>query len=912
MTMFLRVAVARIRGFLRPDGPARELDEELAAHLEMAIDDKIRQGLSPEEARRRARVELGNLELLREEGRAAWGLPWIGSSWLDVRLGFRMLRKSWGLSLVAGLALTVVIGLAAVAFDVLGAVGGTELPLAEGDRVVALVAWDAQAGEGVPTSWRDFERWRETLRSIEDVGAFRTVERNLRSGGHGAPGAPAEVVPVAEITASAFALARVSAALGRPLLPEDEAPAAEPVLVLGHEAWQRRFGGDPGVLGREVRLDGVVHTVVGVMPEGFGFPVSHRYWIALRDAPTGAAAGVAGTAAGADLVAFARLGPGVTMATAEAELRRVGLLPTAGSDEGRPRPAELRVVPYVTAFTGTVPGWAAGVILLLVTLLLIPPCVNVAALVYARTVNRQGELAARYVLGASRFNIVAQLFVELLVLAAGAAAVALVASRVVAWQILEDLRRRGDAVPFWMDFGLSARTVLVVAGLAVVAATIAGVVPALQATGRGMQAGLRTLSGRFQPRLGRVWTSLVVLQVAFSFALLPTAVEMTWGTLRSGLLGPGFPAGEYLTARLEAGAGGTAEAVGAGGDDAGTPVATRWGELARALAAEPEVAALTLLADVPGDEPWARVEIDEDRSHRPASAGEITVGTGRLARVNHVDPTFFDAFELPVLTGRPFEAGDFAGGGTAVIVNRSFVREVLGGGDPLGRRFRYPARDHGPAAAGAGAERWYEIVGVAADLRRHAGVQTVYHPAPPQALAAVSLALRARSDPAAAAAALREVAWALDPALRLSRVESLDAIYRQKAAGDYLGASGLVAATLSVLLLSAAGLYALLSFTVDRQRREIGIRLALGARPARLLASVFVRSLGQVGAGALGGVLIALLIGLWLPVQAMGGWEVPGVLPVASAFMVAIALLALAGPARRGLRVQPIDELREG
>lgn len=603
---------------------------------------------------------------------------------------------------------------------------------------------------------------------------------------------------------------------------------------------------------------------------------------------------------------FARLASGASFESAQAELSTVGRLPTPVA----PEPGEqirLRVIPYAKAFTGEVDSWMVGLILFLVTLLLIPPCANIAILVYARTVTRQAEFAARFVLGASRTNIVTQLFVEILVLAVGASVVALFVARLVVWLMLENMRGRGGSVPFWMEFGLSTKTILFVAGLAVLAALIAGAVPALQATGRRMQSGLKSMAGQTRLRLGATWTALVVVQVAFSFALLPTSVEMTWGTLRSAFLGPGFAAGEYLTARLEM------NPAGAGGQSDSRAIearfADRQGELLRHLEAEPGVSGVTASSRVPGEEPWARIELEETHS-KESSEPIISVGTGRLSRVNHVDDAFFEVFEIPILTGRGFEPADFQPDPTAVIVNRSFVLDVLGDGNPLGRRIRYRFLSDG-ASPNASPESWYEIVGVAGDLQVNSSVQTVYHPAPRVREAAVSLALRIRSDPTTAAGRLREVTWAIDPDLRVESIRRLDEIYRQQAVGNYMGASALVAGTVSVLLLSAAGIYALMSFTVNQRRREIGIRSALGAQPRRLLAGIFARALGQVGAGAFGGVLVALLIGHYLPLEEAGGWEVPGVLPAAVALIVTIALLALLGPARRGLRVQPIEELRE-
>ena len=907
MSSFVRVLGARLRGFLRPAVGARELDEELAIHLDMATEDKMRQGLSEAEARRLARVELGNVTLLRETGAELRGLPWITTSWLDMKLGLRMLRKSWGLTLVAGFAMTVVIALAAVVFDVVATFTTTDLPLEDGERIVALQIWDVQQGDGLGAAPRDFDQWREELRSISPIGAFRHVERNLQLLSGAASGTsfedgedrPALAVAIAEVTASAFEVARVAPVLGRYLAAEDELASAEPVLVIGSEVWGSLFDFDPQIVGRTVRVDGRVHTIVGVMPEGFGFPVFHRYWTALRENPSG-------SPGNEDMVVFGRLADGMSIEQAALELRRVGRL-ESGPRSLEPHETELRVVPYVKAFVGDVPSWLSNVIAIAFALLLIPPCVNVAILVYARTVNRQGELAARYVLGASRARIIAQLFVEILVLATVAGGVGLTVARLVVWRLIADLRDRGDSLPFWLELGLSLKTLFLVAGLVVVAATVAGAIPALRATGQRVQTGLRSLSGHSRPRLGVLWTALVVLQVAFSFALLPLSVELTWGTLRSGLLGPGFAAEEILTAKLELGGSGptTVEEHAARFED-------RQVELVQRLAGDPGIASVSVLSEAPGEGPWVRVDSEHERPPERSAFG-ISIGTGRLSRVNHVDRAFLETFDLPILIGRAFERSDFEASTDVVIVNRSFVETVLGGASPLGRRIRYRLLDDEPPAFETPENRWFEIVGVTSDLHRHSREQTIYHAAPPTVRpTVVTLVVRTRTDPTLVAGTLREATWTLDRSLRITEIRRLDEIYRQKAVGNVLGASGLVAATVSVLLLSAAGLYALLSFTVDRRRKEIGIRSALGAHPRRLLAGVFADAFAKVGLGAAAGIAVASLIDFYVPVAEVGGWELPGIIPAAAIFMVGIAALALIGPARRALRVEPIDELRQG
>ena len=714
----LRIALARILGFLRPGNAEEEFDEELQAHLDMAIEDKIRQGLTPEEAHRRARVELGNLTLLREDASGARGLPWIGNSWLDVKLGFRMLRKSWGLTLVAGFAMTVVIALAAVAFEILGLMSGTDLPLDEGDRIVALQSWDQATRDGLGTSPADFERWRDSLRLTEQTSAFRLAERNLQTAELGnAPGAPIEV---AEMSASAFQVARVLPALGRTLLPEDELAAADPVVVVSHLAWRNEFHADPSVLGQRIRLDGKVHTVVGVMPEDFGFPIAQHYWVPLHIGPDS----YAPDAGSDELVVFGRLKDGVSMHQAEGELRRVGLLePAEQVDANVPAPG-LRVVPYAKAFLSDVDSWQVNLAILIFMMLLLPPCVNVAILVYARTITRQGEFAARYVLGASRFRIVFQLFLEILVLAGCAGVVALAIARTAVWNLVADREAAGE-MPFWMDFGLSVRTILMIAILAVFAALVAGVIPALRATGKSMQAGLKSLGGQpQQAQLGLIWTILIVVQVGISTALLPTSAEMVWGTVRSGALGPGFAAEQFLTARLEPGQLSDGEP-----QEAQLKFEQRQADLVRTLESHSEIAAVAIASYGPDDGPWISVR-KEDGNPEPILGTNVTIGSSNITRVNTVDESFFDVFELPMLAGRRFEPADFEVSRNTVIVNRAFAVHVFSEeGNPIGRRISLRNRAAGADTADDQVD-WLEVVGVVADIHKHSATQVVYQPAP--------------------------------------------------------------------------------------------------------------------------------------------------------------------------------------
>ena len=910
MLAFFHTIAARIRGFLRPGDLESDFDQEMAAHLERAEEDGRRRGLTAEEARRAARVQLGGITQLRESRRAAWGLPWLDGFALDAKLGLRMLRRSWGLTLAAGLAMTIVITIAAVVFVFLDEfMGRTAPPLDEGERVVALQSWDAAAHRRRDVSRRDLERWGATLQSVVDLGGFQTIERRLLVDGR-----PAEWVRIAEITASGFRLARVPPLLGRWITEADE-HVAMPVVVIGYGVWQSRFASDRAVIGQTVRLGETLHTVVGVMPEGFAFPVNHRYWIPLRSDASGSLKHAPEGAV------FGRLAPGVSLDSAQAELTTIGLLPPAsGPRSGNATPTTTggatqstsgdarrpRVVPYTFAFTDDVePGelaWQQRIILLLVTLLLVPPCLNIAILIYARTVTRQEEFAARYALGASRGRIVVQLCVEVLVLSSAAGAMALALTRPILTQIGEIIRRfpeLDDSLPFWVDFNFSWRAALFVAGLTVLAALIAGLVPALQATGRVLPTALRSLGSRTGIPLGATWTALIVAQVGLAVAGLPSTMELAWGHLRPAILGPGFAAREFLTARLAV----DPQSVPAAEADLpafASRVRGLQAEFVRQIEAEPGVSAVTFAAALPGAEPATFVEMDE------AAAGGRRLRD--YVRANQVDRAFFAVFDVPALAGRTFDGRDFSTSATA-IVDQTFVRQVIGDDYALGRRIRpvpAPGSEPGP---------WYEIVGIVPDRPANTSQGRMYVPALPGArgpASPIQLALHAGPDPAAMSRRLQEIGTNLDPILRLDEVRRLDEVLGETQMSSNLTSYALAIVTLSVLLLSAAGLYALMSFTVTRRRREIGIRTALGARPGRMLASIFARALWQIAAGVVVGVAAALVLHRRLNIEVEGGWHIPGILPAAAIFVMAIGLLSAAGPARRAVRVDPTEAMRDG
>ena len=888
------------RGLWRRGQVEAEMGEEFRHHMELRTEHLIREGIAPAAAARQARSEFGHVESHKVAARAARGLHVFDQmrfSWLDVKLGLRMLKKYPGLSLVAVVGMSVTVAIGAGSFGWIYSLMDPTLPLAGGDRLVSLLNNDVR-NPGLPGnpnrhSLHDFVLWRTELTRVQDVGAFITARRNVVN-----PDGSIELVTLAQMSAAGFRVAGVAPVRGRVLVDDDELSTSPPVVVLAHEEWQRRFSGDPAIVGRQIKLGTAYHTVVGVMPAGFRFPINHRFWVPLRLNPNEHPIG-----GGPEIFVFGRLAANTTLAEAQTELAAIGARMSATHPQTHEqlRPRVLHYAPAFFDFDSPAIAWAFHALQLAISLLLVVVAVNVSILIYARTATRLGEIAVRSALGASRRRVIGQLFAEALVLSAIAATIGLA---IAGWALdraqLFMERSTGDELPFWLDVGLSPGVVVYTAALAILAGVIVGVIPALKATGRSVQARLQQLASRgLQMRLGRTWTALIVLQVAVAVALLPFAVYAGGKSTRLGTAAARYPDTEILRAtvtmdRQEAAAEGANEAIEAANQERFRSSAR---ELLRRLEAEPPVAGVTFGRHFPGEEWGAPYEV------------EGIAGT-RWLNANEVDVDLFHVFDVDVLAGRAFTAGDAITGAASVIVDRGLADRVLGGGDVIGRRVRRAPRNDGDVAG-----PWLQIVGVVPefitppDFETHAPV--LYEPVAEVRPNEFTLALRLRgTTPAAFADRLRAISAAVNPDLQLEELESAAVHEGERRQGLLAIGVVVVAVTASVLLLSAAGIYAMMSFTVARRRREIGIRAALGANPRRLLGSIFARASAQLGAGVLAGLGLAGLIALPLGGELFAGKGLL-LLPLVAGGMIMVGLLATLGPARRGLAVQPTEALRD-
>ena len=764
-------------------------------------------------------------------------------SWLDWKLGARLLLKYPALTIIGGVSLAGAIAIGSVGIELADELLYKRLPFPEGGRIVRLETQDAAASRVEPRVLHDFAIWRRSLKTVTELGAARLSERNVPGAGR------VESLPVAEITASAFPLTRVPPLLGRPLQPTDEMQGAEPVVVLGYDVWQRQFLHDAAIIGRVVTVGRTARTVVGVMPPRFGFPYNQQLWVPLlvQDAPP---------REGPAVQVFGRLAGGASWQDAATELDVVSARLAADQPATH---ARLRT--RVRAFAGRTPGDPLQLedlaVHAIVLLLLAAVSANVATLIFARTAMREPEMVVRHALGASRARVVAQIVTEGLVLSLAAAVLGLVVAQTTvryAWARASQII--GDGLPFWVDLKLEPAAVAYALLLALVAAVLIGLLPALKATGVSVQRGLQGITSTGGTmKFGGIWSFIVGAQVACTLLFVPAAVGIFTNTLHDKSRSTEFPAESYLTFRF----GMDDEALaGERGvpDDAqiGARRARAYEELASRVREEPGVTHVTHGDRLPTTAPeWVAVELQQDGAPPARLDGNYEGGFAMAA----VGAGYHDAFGAKIVAGRGLQAADAVTPNGPVVVNEAFMRVV--GRNPVGARVRTLQR---------GSERelgpWHEIVGVVTDLWTFpadwSGAAYIYRAASAAELDPVVVAVRVAGDAAPLAPRVAALARQIDAGLHLRDIVTLDDLVAQEQSRMVAGSMVFGSVLLVAVVFSAAGLYALMAVAVKRRTREIGIRIALGATPRWVLGHVFARAARQLGGGIIAGDSLILLL----------------------------------------------------
>ena len=788
----------------------------------------------------------------------------------DLRRSWRVFRHSPGLALVAVVALALGIGFTTTMFGIVH--GATrDLPLAEPDELVVFAEHvPSERLEDLASRPYAIRYWAQTLTSLEGLGAFEQLSVNI-SRDHAHP----ERLSATAITPNSFALLQVMAARGRLFTDADTAAEHSNVVVIADSLWRSRFAGDESILGRVLWIDGQPRTVIGVMPPRFGFPINAQLWLPVQVSPTEGAAG-----GGQEFRVFGRLREGVSIDAAQRELD-VAMSGLASSAPEVYRERRARVLPFTELETPADIRWTLRLLVAVVSLVLLVACANVANLLLARAAARSRETAIQTALGASRARLVTQQLAESVLLAGVAAIMALGIAH--GGLKFFEAASREILTAFWVDLRIDPTVVAFATLMGLAAAAAAGLVPALRASAADVSELLKdplTLSGLRMGKLGR-W--LVVAQIALACGLLVVTATFSRASAVLRAVDIPFPAHQILTAQLSV----TQDVLNS------QPARNQlFARLRDALDSSREFPVSALVSVFPGrgSGRWT--------FSMPGAATTQRLTTGVMI----VTPEFFDLAEARAVSGRLFSWQDDERALLVAVVNQSFARRFLGNTDPLGQRVALGPRE-------------LTIVGVVRDLLiqdiEDLDGSGLYVPMLQARPFAVRVMARTAGSPLSSVPVLRRAVEGVDPDLPILEPASLyEAIYADKRILDAL-AILFMCFGLGAVFLALIGMYAVLSFVVTQQRREFGVRMALGATRRDIVTMVVKRGSRELAWGLGIGLVIAFVLSR---VLASSLDRIPPADPLTfvaiSATVLVGAALSLWRPVRQAVRLDPARALR--
>ena len=876
--MSVRGVWERLRALARGDRLDRELEDEIRAHLEMAERDAMARGLPAEEARRAARQSFGGIEQVKEEHRDRRSFRWIETLWKDVRYGLAALRRAPGFTAVVTGVLAIGIGANVAMFSVMDAVLFRPLPFPQPDRIIRV--WEApRPGVTNAASATEFLDWKRLGGVFDAISAEMPVSATLAEAGE-----PARL-PGKAVTVEYFQVFGAKAVLGRTFSADDGKPGGARVMVLSYAAWQNDFGGDPEILRRRPLLDGEPYQVVGVLARG-GFDRDEaRFWRPLVFTPEQMAPEIHW------LTVYGRLSGGVTVSQANDRMEAINaaLLPTKPVDD---REGTVVVAPLARLLVGD--GLRRSMYLAFgaVTLVLLIACANVVNLLLAKGALRERELAVRAALGASRSRLIAQLLTESMVLclAGGAAGIGAAGLLIRAARPL-----LADSLPFTAEVTLDVRVLAFAGAVAWGVGLFAGTFPALRASFGNLAGSLNGSARGSSGAHARTRRAIVVGEVALSMVLMCGALLLFRSLLKLQEVDTGVRMENVITMSTDL-------------PEGTYPTPQRAAAFYEALGQRLRSAAGVTQAGLATQLPLQWIMNGE---------AILPPGIERIVRVRfkRVDAGYFRTLGIRVLAGRGIEDQDREGTARVIVINQALaarLAEVAGIKDPVGQVVRASTplyREKRPFLPPV------EIVG----LIRNERVSWPGDPDPPVVYAAlaqapassVKIVVRAAVGLATVIPAIREAVREVDPRLPLADIATMDEVRDR----IFMGASrpaGLIGAFAAMaMLLTAVGLYGVLAQAVTQRRREIGIRMALGAASSDVLRNVLWNALGLIAAG-----LGVGLVGAMAVTRVMKSllFEVSPLDPVAlAAACVAIVVIGMfAGlvPASRAAKVDPVVTLR--
>jgi putative ABC transport system permease protein len=800
----------------------------------------------------------------------------------DLRYGARMLLRKPGFTAVAVITLGLGIGANTAMFSVINGMLLRPMPFKDPERLAHLEEKASRNGlETMAMSFPDFADWRERSRSFERMALYEENSFTLGSGAHTEP---AERVDGARVTAGLLPLLGVAAVQGRHFLEGEDMPGATATAIIGYELWRRRFGGDPGIIGRVARIDGESVTIVGVMPAGFSFPIKAEIWRPIgaafdeKDRGHHFAYGVG------------RLKPGVTMEAAAAEMEAIAAAiarehPQSNKDvEGVVKPWREALLDDSNELLWLLLGGVGFVLLI--------ACANVANLLLSAGAARAGEMAIRSALGARRATLMRQMLIESLLLSSLGGALGLL---IALWSADGMMAVIPEAMPAWMRFSVDWRVLAFTLCATTATALLCGLAPGWQASRADlisvMKDGARGAGSLKKQRLRGL---LVIGEVALAMTLLICAGLMMKSFVHVRRIDVGFNAGRLMTAKI---------ALLENEYPAPAQRNSFYRELLQRLATAPGVESVALTSSLPLSEDDLSIQgFFVQGQPAPQDSSQIPVALHCV-----VSPDYFRTMGVRLLKGRDFNDADVEGKERVVIVDETIAHRYFAGGDPIGKRIRF-----GGASSGA---PWLTVVGVAGAVRHYGlkkGVRMqAYQPYQQASRGDMTIVARATGDPARLTATFRAQIAALDKDLPIYAARPMTdvmatAMWDDKYVGSLFGLFAGLA-----LCLAAVGIYGLISFSVTQREREIGVRMALGAQTHDVTRMVIRQGLALAALGAalgLGGAALAarLMKGLLFGVSAID----PATFTLLPLALLAIALAACWLPARRAAKLDPMVVLR--
>lgn len=881
--------INRLSYFGRRDRFDHEMGDELQFHLETRAAELQESGLSREEALRSAKQEFGSLQLAREDSREAWQFRWLEELASDLRLGFRMLRRNPGFSALAVLCLTLGIGANAAVFSWVEGLLFRPYPAVVHQENLMALTGTAQ-GETGPTglSWPDFLDLKRNCTLFDSFFVTKIMGTTLSIGDR------AEHETGSIVSANYFDALGVQLILGRGFEPgEDTGRNAHPVTVISYQLWQGRFKGDPQIIGKTQRLNGVMHTIVGVAPQGFygtfvGWAM--QFWVPASMEEIFEAGGYKLEDRGARWIeSYVRLKPGVTAPQAQEELSAVASrLAIEYPLTNRGRGAKLWAL-WQTPFNnaGTLLP-TLGIMLAVVFFVLLIACANVGNLLLVRSFARRHEMSVRAALGAGRARLLKQLLTEGLILSGLAGTSGLLVAYWCRHALVLLFPARGG-VSMYLPGEIDARVLGLSMGVCLITTLLLGLVPAIQTSKIDLAGALKSEMGGVVGGYGKSWvrSSLVVVQVSLSFVLLVGAglLMQSLQKIRNG--SPGFSTHGVLATMVDL--------LGAGYDEPHARIFQE--ELMNRVQALPGVESASFARLTPlGYRSYSSSPIAVDGYQVPPEEQPVV-------EYNEVGPDYFATMGIPLVTGREFSKSDDETGALVAVVNETMANEFWKGKSPLGERVQVKGR-------------WMRVVGVAKDSKygniREQPKPFFYVSLRQNFSSVITLSIRTPLLPETIASALAREIHALDGNLSPSEVITLrEQVDRstspQQVAVTLLGVLGGLA-----LLLAAIGLYGVMSYAVSQRTRELGLRMALGAESSDLLNLLMKYGLALTAGGVALGLVAALgLTRLLGNMLYKVGPRDPLAFGAAFLVMLLAALAACFVPALRAARTDPMRALRE-